>query len=172
MICIKLDIFLIKNQINKINGLHFYPLLLFKAPPKKFGYKNLALPLIYCYFVMSRSFTLSYKILSCCLFLALLSGCSQGQGQGNVQYRNTQVPAQQYYQQNPYYYQPQQQYPTQNYQAPQQGYYPPSGGSRYYNNPYAFPPRNQYPYYDTDQQYVPPSYYGSSGDQDGGFEKF
>lgn len=35
--------------------------------------------------------------------------------------------------------------------------------SRYYSNPYAMPPQNQYPYYDGDQYYVPPTYYGGPG---------
>lgn len=31
--------------------------------------------------------------------------------------------------------------------------------SREYQNPYDFPPKKYYPYYDSDQYYVPPSYY-------------
>jgi hypothetical protein len=53
--------------------------------------------------------------------------------------------------QDGYYYAPQQQ-PAYQYQQP---------ASRYYSNPYAMPPQNQYPYYDGDQYYVPPTYYGS-----------
>lgn len=119
--------------------------------------------------MFSRLLKSSIKILSVAL-LVIITGC-YGQSD-TVQYRNTQTPS--YYQPNPYYYQPQQQVPQQNYQ---QGgnyrYQQQAPASRYYTNPYAFPPRNQYPYYDTDQQYVPPSSYGNNGDNsDGGFEKF
>jgi hypothetical protein len=60
-------------------------------------------------------------------------------------------------------YQPQyQQMPPQSYYYQQQPtYYPPQGGSRYYSNPYAIPPSSRYPYYDSDQYYVPPTYYNN-----------
>ena len=44
------------------------------------------------------------------------------------------------------------------------GYQAPAPASRYYTNPYAFPPQNSYPYYDGDQYYVPPTYYGVNRD--------
>ena len=46
--------------------------------------------------------------------------------------------------------------------------------SRYYSNPYEVSPKSPYPYYDSDQYYVAPTYYGTTDINvpDGGFEKF
>lgn len=68
----------------------------------------------------------------------------------------TQFPVQ--YPPSSYYYvpppQPQQYYAPSPYQYQQPA-------SRNYNNPYAVQRQNTYPYYDGDQYYVPPTYYGS-----------
>lgn len=85
--------------------------------------------------------------------LAILCGCSSGNQSQNYKYQ----------QQQPLYNQAQ----RQNYYAPQPPIYTNSPynyqqpASRSYSNPYALPPQNQYPYYDGDQYYVPPTYYGS-----------
>jgi hypothetical protein len=104
--------------------------------------------------------------------LLTISSCGDSSKEP-VRYRNAQQPrgGAPYYQQqqNPYYYQA----PPTVSPGYGGGYgYPPA--SRSYSNPYSFPPRNQYPYYDSDQQYVPPSYYGTTDNStpDGGFEKF
>lgn len=61
-------------------------------------------------------------------------------------------------------------YPSQNYFYQGEPYYqqpyPAEPGSRFFSNPYAIPPSGSYlpypyPYYDTDQYYVPPSYYNN-----------
>ncbi|MES2677716.1 MAG: hypothetical protein V4612_05325 [Pseudomonadota bacterium] len=92
-----------------------------------------------------------------------LFGCASGSNQ-NAQ--NSQPSYNQYQQQPQYapaparqdgYYYNQQQpaYTNSPYQYQQPA-------SRYYSNPYAMPPQNQYPYYDGDQYYVPPTYYGGA----------
>ena len=76
---------------------------------------------------------------------------------------------------SPNHYQPVYQYPNA-YQPPvnrRDGYYYSPRAYRapssYYSNPYAFPPQNNYPYYDGDQYYVPPSYYGTGSISDNQF---
>ena len=102
--------------------------------------------------------------------LLICISCSNNHGDLNS-YRSNPGNNQNYYRSSPYY---QPAFPPP---AVHPGYgggyqYPPA--SRYYSNPYASPPQNQYPYYDADQYYVPPTYYGTSDSQvsDGGFEKF
>ena len=104
------------------------------------------------------------KLISTIHIVFSLFACSSNDNQTAVK------PAYNQYQQQPaqyapppvrqdgYYYTPGQQ-PAYN-SSPYQYQQP---ASRYYNNPYAMPPQNQYPYYDGDQYYVPPTYYGGSG---------
>lgn len=117
------------------------------------------------------------QILSLIALMSLV-GCSSGPDNNYSNYRNSSY-GQGNFNGNQYQQQPQQQYqqqtPLQQMPPSQNGYYnqapsyygggyqqqvPPS--SRYYNNPYALPQQNQYPYYDGDQYYVPPTYYGTS----------
>jgi hypothetical protein len=84
------------------------------------------------------------------LVLILLSGCSSGNDNQSYQYQQKYAPAPA---QRQNYYAPQPSYVNSPYQYQQPA-------SRYYSNPYAMPPQNQYPYYDGDQYYVPPTYYG------------
>ncbi len=75
----------------------------------------------------------------------------------NQQYQQP-VPYAQPARQDGYYYSQPPAYYNGGYQYQQQP------ASRYYSNPYAIPPQNQYPYYDGDQYYVPPTYYGTNRD--------
>ena len=77
-------------------------------------------------------------------------------------YYYRQAPVQQPYYQQGYAPAPQQQY-QQQYNPYQDVPYPTQAvpRSRTYANPYAIPPSSQYPYYDADQYYVPPTYYGN-----------
>ncbi len=96
------------------------------------------------------------------LILTSLFGCASGNKQGT---QNANPPYSQYPQYAPasvrqdgYYYNAPQQQPAYS-NSPYQYQQP---ASRYYSNPYAMPPQNQYPYYDGDQYYVPPTYYGGA----------
>ncbi len=102
---------------------------------------------------MSHSFLqLKIKSILVLLIAANLFSCSAGrevEQTSSTSHNQYSPPRQNYqYDYNPAYYggHYQYQYPS----------------SRRYNNPYAFPPQNQYPYYDGDQYYVPPTYYGRS----------
>lgn len=102
---------------------------------------------------MSHSFLqLKVKSILVLLIAANLFACSSG---GEV----SQTSSPSYNQYSP----PRQNYnynsPPSYYGSPYQYQYP---SSRQYNNPYALPPQSQYPYYDGDQYYVPPTYYGRS----------
>ncbi len=98
------------------------------------------------------------NLLRCC-FVLLLAGCSSRGTEPDAYYRASQPvkTTPDYYYSQPY---PQQQ------QSPQPQYYQQQqpmqqGGSRAYSNPYSFQPSPQYPYYESDQYYVPPTYYGT-----------
>ena len=114
------------------------------------------------------------NLLRCC-FILLLAGCSSRgtepaayySGSQPMQYSRPPTPVKttpDYYYSQPYSQPQQQQYQPQpqpqQYRQPSQPYQQ-QGGSRAYVNPYAFQPSPQYPYYDSDQYYVPPTYYGA-----------
>lgn len=64
-----------------------------------------------------------------------------------------------------YYYRQPTAYPAQQ----PYGYRAPVAASRTYNDPYAFQPSPpQYPYYESDDTYVPPNFYGSPDNVVGG----
>lgn len=124
----------------------------------------------------------NYKYIIFLLTATFLSACMDSRipdhsNDGNVPYRNV-APRIQQAPYNPYYYPPaQQQVPVQPRRpiAPSYGYPQPAPTSRYYSNPYAAAPaQGQVPYYDSDQYYVAPSYYGTTDIDipDAGFEKF
>ena len=105
--------------------------------------------------------------------MTVLALCSCQSDYGNSQTENIKTNSSQTNQNYQYQNQAPYQAPYQSQQAPiaPNPYYgQPYGGyqqpsSRYYSNPYTIPPRNnQYPYYDGDQYYVPPTYYGTSGE--------
>jgi len=99
-----------------------------------------------------------------CLIFIISSCSSKGSSDSAVPRTGYGIPAQdpsQYYYQAPrpqYIQQPVQYQQQYYYQAPQPYVVP---GSRFYSNPYAIPPSSRYQRYDTDQYYVPPTYYNN-----------
>ena len=104
------------------------------------------------------------------LFLFFIASCATDHS-NLPHYRDSKGNKENYHRVSPYYQPPM---PTPTVQRGYGGGYQYPPASRYYSNPYAFPPQNHYPYYDADQYYVPPTYYGPTDNDvsDGEFEKF